>query len=282
MLMDIIRDSLLDSVRLVPFLFLTYLVMEWLEHRTGERVQRMITKSGRFGPLVGAFLGVVPQCGFSAAASNLYAGRVITLGTLFAVYLSTSDEMLPVLLSESAPPGLIIQILLIKVLTGLAAGFLVDGIIRRDQRLEKVQGDVLCGEAHCHCGRGIVCAALQHTLQIAFFVLLVNLALNGVIAAVGEETLSGLLFRWPVVGEAAAGLVGLLPNCAASVVITQLYLEGTISFGAMLSGLLTGSGIGVLVLFRVNRKRWQNVKIVSLLYVIGVSAGLLWGLVLGR
>lgn len=282
MLMDIIWDSLLDSVRLVPFLFLTYLVMEWLEHRTGERVQRMITKSGRFGPLVGALLGVVPQCGFSAAASNLYAGRVITLGTLFAVYLSTSDEMLPVLLSESAPPGLIIQILIIKVLTGLAAGFLIDGIIRRDQRLEKVQGDALCGEAHCHCGRGIVYFALQHTLQIAFFVLLVNLALNGVIQAVGEETLSGLFFRWPVVGEAAAGLVGLLPNCAASVVITQLYLEGTISFGAMLSGLLTGSGIGVLVLFRVNRKRWQNVKIVSLLYVIGVSAGLLWGLALGR
>jgi len=276
----------IDSLKLIPFLFLTYLAMEYLEHRTGDGARRLIGKFGNrrqdekgrrqagLGPVVGALLGVVPQCGFSAAASNLYAGRVITLGTLIAVYLSTSDEMLPILLSQRSPAGMILGILSAKVVIGMAAGLGIDLLLGRRGAAEKHRIHEICEQEGCHCERGIFLSAVSHTLKIAFFILVVNLLLNMVLEFVGEDVLAGLILNRPVLGSLLAGLVGLIPNCAASVVLTQLYLEGAMSMGAVLAGLLANSGVGVLVLMRVNRDRRENLKILGLLYAVGTVAGI--------
>lgn len=271
---EVMLETLIDSVRLAPFLFLTYIIMEYLEHKTGEHTQKLVGRAGKWGPVLGAAAGVVPQCGFSAAASNLYAGRVITLGTLMAIFLSTSDEMLPILISEKAGIGVILKILGMKMAIGMAAGFLIDLLSgnhgRRDTQIHE-----MCEHDHCHCEKGILKSALSHTVRILFFILLISFALNTVLHFVGRDALSGLILNRPVLGPAAAALVGLVPNCAASVVITQLYLEGAMGLGAMLAGLLTGAGVGLLVLCRVNRNKRENFKIMGLLYLIGFLSGIM-------
>lgn len=271
---DIIMDALLDTAKLIPFLFLTYLAMEYLEHRTGDSTRRLIQKAGKCGPVIGGVLGIVPQCGFSAAASSLYTGRVITLGTLLAIYLSTSDEMLPILISEQAPVPMILGILLAKAAIGIMAGLIIDFILRKKGVEEQEHIHDICEQEHCHCEKGILRSAISHTLQIVCFILLVSLALNLILHFVGEEALAELILQKRVLGPVLAGVVGLIPNCAGSVVVTQLYLEGAMGIGAAMSGLLTGSGVGLLVLFRVNHNRKENLKILGLLYAIGVLAGI--------
>ena len=274
---DIILEALWDCVKLLPFLFLTYLAMEYLEHKAGGKLQNAIRKSGKYGPVIGSILGAFPQCGFSAAASNLYAGRIITLGTLLSIYLSTSDEMLPILISENAGIDMILKILGVKIVIGMAAGLLIDVVISR--LLRKNQDDMqiehMCEQHNCHCEKGIVKSAVHHTIEIFIYVLLITVVLNTIIAFIGEEFLANLILNRPMVGELIAGIIGLIPNCAASVVITQLYLNGVLSAGAMLSGLLAGAGVGILVLLRVNDKPKENIRIILLLYVSGVAAGLL-------
>lgn len=264
--------------KLLPFLFLTYLLMEYMEHKTATKVQGVIKKGGRLGPLFGGLLGAVPQCGFSAAASNLYAGRIITLGTLIAIYLSTSDEMLPILLAEVKTIGAtpILKILAVKVVIGMVAGFLIDCFIR-PKKDEHDHIHEMCEHEHCHCGesKSIWKSALVHTAKIALFIFIITFAVELALHFLGEDILKDLILNKPVIGQFLAGLVGLIPNCASSIVLTQLYLEGAMSFGACMSGLLVGSGIGLLVLFRVNRDKKANIKIVLLLYVIGVAAGIL-------
>ena len=225
-------------------------------------------------------LGVAPQCGFSAAASNLYAGRVITLGTLLAIYLSTSDEMLPVLISEKAPLGLIGKLLLAKATVGMLAGAAVDFLLRK--RNVPAGGHIhdICEQEHCHCEKGIFRSAISHTAQIALFILLITFLLNLALHFAGEDALARLVLNRPVLGPLLAGLVGLIPNCAGSVVITQLYLEGVIGTGAVMAGLLSGSGVGLLVLFRVNHNKKENLTILGLLYGTGVLAGIVTELIL--
>lgn len=271
---EIIHHTLIDSVKLVPFLFLTYLVMEWMEHKTGDATRKIVEKSGKFGPLVGAVLGAFPQCGFSAAGSSLYAGRVITLGTLFAIYLSTSDEMLPIMISEAVPFPVIAKILLLKIVIGFVMGFLIDILLRKYGKEEHEHIGEMCDHDHCHCEEGIVKSAAVHTLQVTFFIVLITFGLNFVLHAVGEDALSELFFNRGILGEMTAGLIGLIPNCAASVTVTQLYLEGVLSFGAMLSGLMTGSGVGLLVLYKVNHNWKENICITGILYVIGTVCGI--------
>lgn len=270
-----IEHTFLDTVKLIPFLFLTYLAMEYLEHRAGEKANTLVKKSGRLGPIFGSLLGIVPQCGFSAAASNLYAGRIITMGTLLSIYLSTSDEMLPILISEGAPASLIGKVLLIKVLIGMAAGFLIDLFFHRKEE-EHDHIHEICEHEHCHCERGIFRSAVSHTLQITLYILLVAFVLEVILGIVGEEALAGLISDRSVLGPVLAGIVGLIPNCASSVVLTQLYLDlnGAMSFGTMLAGLLVNAGVGLLVLFRVNHDKKDNLKIVGLLYLIGVVSGI--------
>lgn len=276
-MLDIIIDTLADCVKLVPFLFLTYLAMEYLEHKAGERMQDTVQKSGKCGPIIGSVLGVFPQCGFSAAASNLYAGRIITFGTLLSIYLSTSDEMLPILISEKARAAMICKILGAKILIGMIAGLLVDFIIARflKKEDEALQIEHLCEQHNCHCENGIVKSAIRHTVEIFVYLLFITFVLNILIAFIGEDFLANLFLNRPVIGEVLAGIVGLIPNCAASVVITKLYLNGILSAGAMMSGLLAGAGVGILVLFRVNDRPKENLWIIALLYILGVAAGII-------
>ena len=272
-MIDIIADTLLDSIKLVPFLFLTYLAMEYLEHKTGNKAERIIKKAGKWGPLLGGVLGAAPQCGFSAAAANFYAGRVISMGTLLAIFLSTSDEMLPILISEKVAPDVILKILAVKVVIGALAGFIIDLLFRKSHKQEHTHIHEMCEHDHCHCEEGIFRSALNHTLQITFFILAISFVLNMALHFIGEEALAGLILNRPVLGPVIAGLVGLIPNCAASVAVTQLYLEGAMSLGSMMSGLLVGAGVGILVLCRVNRDKKDNATIIGLLYLIGVLSG---------
>lgn len=276
-MIEILEETLIDGIKLLPFLFITYLVMEFIEHKTKEKTKETIKKSGKFGPLIGGILGIFPQCGFSVSATNLYAARVITLGTLIAVYLSTSDEMLPILLSEAVPITTILKVLGIKLLIGIIAGFIIDLVLRiknkNKQENEKIVD--LCEKEHCHCEHGIVKSALKHTINIFIFILLITLIINIAIYFIGEETISGLLMNQPILGPIIAGVLGLIPNCASSVILTQMYLENVISSATMISGLLVGAGVGLAVLFKINKGIKENLKIVGLLYTIGVISGII-------
>lgn len=278
MILDILLDTTKDSVRLLPFLFLTYFLMEWLEHRTGRASRERIRHAGKFGPIWGGLLGIMPQCGFSAAASSLYAGRVITVGTLLAVYLSTSDEMLPILISKAVPFGTIAKILAVKCAIAVISGLVVELVYLNIMKKTEKDMDihVVCEEEHCSCEDGLLISAIRHTLRIFFYIMVISLALNTAIALIGEDVLAELFTGIPVVGEMVSALVGLIPNCASSVVITELYLSGIIGAGAMMAGLLVNAGVGVLVLMRLNRDWRQNARIVAALYGLGVF----WGMVI--
>ena len=193
-MLDVLMDTLIDSIKILPFLFLTYLIMEYIEHKTSEKSKKLIKKSGKFGPFIGGILGVFPQCGFSAAASNLYAGRIITLGTLIAIFLSTSDEMLPILISESADISIILKILAIKLIIGIISGFVIDFFLRRKMKTENIDKKIedICEHEHCHCDHGIIKSSLKHTFSIFIYIILISLILNTVIHFVGEDTLSNL------------------------------------------------------------------------------------------
>lgn len=273
---DVILETLIDSVKLIPFLFITYLIMEWIEHKTKEKTKETIQKSGKWGPLIGSILGIFPQCGFSVSATNLYAARVITLGTLIAVYLSTSDEMLPIFLSEAVPMGTILKILGIKLLIGMVAGFIIDFVLRINNKNKEEHKIVdLCEKEHCHCEDGIVKSALTHTLHITIFIVLVTFIVNILIYFIGEDAIGGFLMNQPILGPIVAGLLGLIPNCASSVILTQMYLENVISSATMIAGLLVGAGVGIAVLFKTNKGIKENLKIVTLLYAIGVISGII-------
>jgi len=276
---DVVFDTLIDSIKLVPFLYLTYLAMEFLEHKTSAKTKNMVKNSGKAGPVVGALLGAFPQCGFSTVASNLYAGRVITLGTLIAIFLSTSDEMIPVFLSEKVSIVVLLEIVGAKVVIGLIMGFIIDLFVRKKRRTKYDMmsriGNV-CSRDMCGCGKNIWKSALRHSVTVFAYIVVISFALNTVIFLVGEETLGNLILNKPIIAPIIAGLVGLIPNCAASVVITQLYLSGVMSLGAMMAGLLGGAGVGILVLFKENSSLKENLQILGILYACGAG----WGIVL--
>ncbi|WP_080801756.1 putative manganese transporter [Arabiibacter massiliensis] len=275
----VLEHSVADTLYLIPFLFVTYLAMEWLEHKTGGKAQAAVQRAGAAGPIVGAVVGVVPQCGFSAVAATLWAGRVITLGTLFAVFLSTSDEMLPILIAEQVPLDVILKILGAKIVIGMVMGFIVDAALRLARRIDApLHIHDLCEQDHCHCHDGeggILKSALRHTVQVTLFIFAITIVLNGVLEVVGEDVLGEFLSANPVLSVFGSALVGLVPNCAASIVIAQLYVSGVLGSGAMLAGLLVSAGVGLLVLVRTNRHWKQNLAIIGGLYATGVA----WGLI---
>ena len=275
---EILFDTLLDSVKILPFLFLTYLVMELLEHKTGGKSKDQIRRARWSGPIWGGLLGVIPQCGFSTAASSLYAGRVITVGTLLAVYFSTSDEMLPIMISQAVPVPVMIKILGTKAIIAIISGMVVEVVYTRVLKKQEKEMDihVVCEEEHCKCEDGIVKSAAKHTIKIFFYLLLISFVLNVIVGIIGEDTLAQFFVGTPVIGELIAALVGLIPNCASSVVITELYLDGIIGAGEMMSGLLVNAGVGLLVLFRLNRNAKQNTGIIATLYGLGVF----WGVII--
>lgn len=276
-ILHILEHTAIETLRLLPFLFITYLVMEYIEHKTSEKSKDIIQKAGKLGPVLGAIVGIFPQCGFSVSATNLYAARVITLGTLISVYLATSDEMLPILLTEAVPITTILTILGLKLVIGIIAGFIIDAIIRliKKDKQEEQKIEELCEHEHCHCEEGIVKSSIKHTLQIFIFIFIISLILNLVLHTVGEDALASLILDKPILGPIIAGIVGLIPNCASSVVLTELFVSNIIGVGTLIGGLLVNSGLGVIVLFKVNKNLKENIKIVSMLYGVGVIAGII-------
>lgn len=310
--MDVIIDALIDSLKdtleLVPFLFLTYLAMEALEHGMAGRTEDIIRKADKSGPVVGALLGALPQCGFSAMAGTLYAGGVVTVGTLVAVILSTSDEMIPVFIAHQEPVSRLLSIVGVKVVVGMAVGLVLDAVLRLTHRSGDGHAHIheLCDRAHCHCDDelgesdaahdaaassggvaghhhphahnaawGIVRSAAIHTVEVTFFIFLVTLAFGLVFSLVGQNAIGEFLGVHPVRATFLAALIGLIPNCGASVVIAELYLDGSLAAGPMLAGLLVSGGMGLLVLFRTNPDMRKNVTVTLFVYAVGVAVGLL-------
>ena len=270
---DIVIDTLIDGLKLIPFLFIAFLIIELIEHKLSNRNKDLITKTGKFGPMFGSILGMFPQCGFSVLATNLYVTRIVSLGTLISIYLSTSDEMLPILLSENVEIGLIIKILLIKLFIGMVSGFIIDFILRKKE--SKVEADYeICHEENCHCKEHLLLSVIKHTIHITLFLMIISFLLNCLLEYTGILDTNNIIANNPF-SVFVTSLIGLIPNCGASVMITTLYLKDIISFASMISGLLTGSGVALLVLFRSNKKLSENIIILSLVYFIGVGAGLI-------
>ena len=276
-LLHILEHTLLDSIKIFPFLLIAYLIMEFIEHKTTDKTRDAIKKSGKFGPFIGSLLGAFPQCGFSVTATNLYAGRVITLGTLFAVYLSTSDEMLPILLTEGVAGPIILKILGIKILIGILAGIVIDLIASRFHKNKEEENKIesICEHDHCHCEESIWKSAIKHTISVFAFILLISLVLNIAIEYIGEDNLARLVSGKPIVTALIACAIGLIPNCASSVILTELYLSNVLTLAIMIGGLLVNAGVGLLVLFKVNHNLKENIKIVLGLYAIGVISAIL-------
>lgn len=297
--LDVVIDALKDTAELIPFLFATYVVISLLDLFASDKTTAAIQRAGHAGPLIGGVLGVVPQCGFSAMGASLYADRIVSLGTFVAVILSTSDEMLPLLLAEHVEVGLLARILVTKAVLGVILGFATDLVLRAvlgrtslagvdesdagEGQDEDVEFDPSAYSCDCGCGepltRGqtawwVVVNSAYRTFQVVVFIFVVSVLLNALIALVGEDALASFLSGNAVVATLVSGLVGLVPNCAASVVLTQLYIDGVLGFAPMIAGTLVAGGAGYLVLFRMNGNMRENAAIVGIVYVLGVCAGL--------
>lgn len=272
-MLDIILDTLIDGVKLIPFLFIAFVIIELIEHKFNRKTKNIIKKSGKYGPIVGSLLGLVPQCGFSVVATNFYITRVISIGTLFAIYLSTSDEMLPIMLSEGASFKTIFGILLIKFSCGCVFGLLIDRFIRR-KKFDPQYDYSLCNEEHCDCSHGVVKSSIKHTFNTLLFVVLISFVVNVLFEYLGVDLISKIFMRDNLFGPFVGALIGLIPSCGASIALTELFLKAAINLGTCIAGLLTGSGVAIIVLLKSNKNIKENIFIVMTLYLIGVLVGI--------
>lgn len=271
-----------DSLALIPILFITYLIMEWLEHKAKGKTLNMIRVSGKLGPAAGGILGIIPQCGISGAAASFYAAHSITFGTLIAVFMATSDEMLPILISTEIPIPLIVKILVVKCIAGIICGYLIDLVYKRKPKIEANHIHDFCEQEHCDCDHGILKSAIKHTLNIVILIFIVSVFINLFFEYAEENNIAYMTLIWnrPVLGAILSGLIGLVPNCSASVLLTNMYVEGVMSLGNMLAGLFVNAGVGLLVLYKVNHHVKENIAITAVLFAFGVIAGIVAGVIL--
>lgn len=277
---EVLADSLIDCLKLLPFLYLSYLAVEYAEHRMSAGTKEMIYRAGKAGPLLGSLIGNIPQCGFAAAAAGLFAGGVVSPGTLLAVFLATSDEMLPVMLSRGAGVLTIVKILAAKAVVGTAAGMAADFCVEMfgGRRNFIPEHQDMCEHGHCGCERrGIWYSALNHTVKTAVFLLLISLLLGFGLEWFRGSGIFGRLVSLPGLEAVAAALIGAVPNCAASVVVTELFLEGVLSGVGVFAGLLCGTGTGLLVLYRENRNIKENLALTAVLFAVSIAAGVALG-----
>ena len=269
---EIILDTILDCLKILPFLFIAFLIIEFFEHKLSHKTEDTIKKAGKIGPLFGSLLGALPQCGFSVLATNLYITRIISLGTLIAIYLSTSDEMLPILIAEKAPIDSILFLVVLKILIGMICGFIIDLIIRKEEPKEHFE---ICEHDHCDCEHGIVMSAIKHTLKILIFIFIITFILNVAFHYIGEDNIKHIFDKTNFFTPFIAALIGLIPNCGSSIILTELYITNILPLSSALAGLLANSGVALLVLFKSNKNIKENLKIVGILYSISVITGLL-------
>ncbi len=277
LLSNAFTDAVLDALKTLPFLFAAFLIIELLEHHAGEKINRFFLRSGKAGPLAGALLGCIPQCGFSVLCANLYSGGILTLGTLIAVFISTSDEAVILLAANPQRGGVVLKLFLVKIIIALLAGYGIDLLRRKQVQQNPDKLKDICDHEHCGCHehKGVLVPALLHTAKVFVFLLFFSVLLNGAVALLGEERIAALLLADSAWQPFLTAIFGFLPNCAASVLLTELYLEGAVGFGAAVAGLCTAAGTGLLVLFRENRSIKDNLKIIGILYAVGVLAGIL-------
>lgn len=269
-MLEVIKETIIDSVKLLPFLIATFILIELIEHKINNK--KLVSKAGKFGPFIGGILGAIPQCGFSVSATHLYATKIITMGTLVSIYLSTSDEMMPIMISEGTDVITIVRIIGIKIFIGIIFGFIIDLIFKKKGEINLSK---ICEDEHCHCENGIFFSAIKHTIHIFLFILILSFLINTLLYFIGEDSLSKIFTNNIFIGPFICSLFGLIPNCAASVVITELYLDSVITLGSAMAGLLTGSGVALMVLFKINKNIKDNIKIISLVYFIGVVSGII-------
>jgi hypothetical protein len=271
-MINVIIDTIIDSIKLFPFLFVAFIIIEFTEHKLKNKNKIALLKSGRVGPIIGSLLGIIPQCGFSVLATNLYITRIISLGTLIAIYLSTSDEMLPILIAHHASLFIIIKILLIKLFVGIIFGILIDLIFSKKENNINYH---ICDEEDCDCKHSLVKSSFIHTLKTFVFIFLITFVLNFGFYFIGEETLKSVLSKENLLTPFISALIGLIPNCGASVILTELYLKDMLSLGSTIAGLLSSSGIALLILFKSNKNIKENMFIILNVYCIGVLVGLI-------
>ncbi|MBR6072929.1 MAG: arsenic efflux protein [Bacilli bacterium] len=282
MLLDVVLDTFLDAAKLLPFLFIAFILIEFVEHKMGKKGKEVLAKSKKTGPIIGGLLGAIPQCGFSALCTNLYVTRIISLGTLISVYLSTSDEMLLIMLGKLGDGTTLIEILKIigiKVLIGIIFGYIIDLIIRKKDVKTKHEDYHMCDDDHCDCDHSIIKSSLIHTLKTVLFIIIVTFIINLLFEIIGEDNLQQLFMKNTIFAPFIAALIGLIPNCGASIALTEFYLSDVISLGTAIGGLLTGAGVGLIILFKQNKNIKENLLIVALIYFIGSIMGILLNLI---
>ena len=272
---EIFHHGFHDTIKMLPFLLAAFLVIEAMEHYSGNVVGKFFERAGKAGPVIGALAGCVPQCGFSVMAANLYAGGVVTVGTLVATFIATSDEAVLIILGNPGYTKEVVTLLVVKVIIGIISGYIANVFLRSRVSSPKTSG-VLCKDCGCHeHDAGIIKPAIRHTLKIYVYLFLVTVALNLAIELIGVEELSKVLLSDSFFQPVIAAIIGFIPNCAASVILTQLYLSGVISFASVVAGLCTGAGVGLIVLFQVNKNRKENFKIVGILFATATISGIL-------
>lgn len=269
---EIILDTVFDCLKILPFLFIAFLIIEFFEHKLSHKTEKTIKKAGKFGPLIGSLLGALPQCGFSVLATNLYITRIISLGTLIAIYLSTSDEMLPILIAEKAPINSILLLIFIKIIIGLVCGFIIDLIIRKENPKEHFE---ICEHDHCDCEHGIILSSIKHTIKTLIFIFIITFILNAAFHYIGEDNIKHIFDKTNLFTPFIAGIIGLIPNCGSSIILTELYIAEILPLSSALAGLLANSGVALLILFKSNPNIKENLKIIGILYLISVITGLL-------
>ena len=271
---DVLIDGLMDTLKLLPYLFITFILLEFMEHKLSHKSEEKLKDTKKLGPVLGSLFGALPQCGFSSMSAELFSNKVITIGTVIAVFLSTSDEMLPIMISEHTNIFILLKIILFKVVVGIVVGTIVDIIYKRKREDNHIHQ--MCKEEHCECEKdGIIISSVKHTIKIGLFIMIANTIINLIIYKVGENNISNILLSKNIFTYFLASLIGLIPNCASSVIMTELYLSNLITLGNLLSGLLTGSGLGILLLFKTNKNMKENIFILSTVYFVGVIIGIL-------
>ena len=274
-MLEIIMDTLHDILPMLPFLYITYYLMEYLEHHTTERFKQRLESAKQFGPLIGAVLGIVPQCGFSVLASGLYMNKSITLGTLIAVFVSTSDEAIPILISQPSQFPVLLKVIIMKVVVAIIAGYSIDFLIKRKyirqyHTLHNIHETCERERVQHHTLAYIAC---KHTIKILVFIFVVNVVLSAGISYIGSERLGAILASGSIFQPMIAAFVGFIPNCAASVILVQLSMEGILSFGALCAGLITSAGLGLLVLFKMYDNKKDILRIMGILFIVAILSG---------
>ena len=269
---EILLDTILDCLKILPFLFIAFFFFFFFEHKLSHKTENAIKDAGKFGPLIGSLLGALPQCGFSVLATNLYITRIISLGTLISIYLSTSDEMLPILIAEKAPLSSIIFLVVLKIIIGFICGFIIDLIIKKETPKKHFE---ICKHDHCDCQHGILKPSIKHTLKTLIFIFIITFILNAAFHYIGEDNIKHIFDKTNFFTPFIAGLIGLIPNCGSSIILTELYITNILPLSSALTGLLTNSGVALLVLFKSNQNIKENIKIIGILYSVSIVTGLL-------